>query len=969
MTYIKKLVIHGFKSFPNRTELPFDKTINVIIGPNGSGKSNISDALCFVLGRLSSKSMRASKAANLIFQGTKEKKPSHEASVELILDNSSKIFNNDDSEINLKRIVKRTGQSLYKINNDTKTRQEVLELLSKAGIDPNGFNLVLQGQISHLVKMSPEERREIIEEIAGISIYETRKQKSIREIEKTEQKLKEISAVLRERTSYLKNLEQERKQALRYKELEQSIKKCKASILKKKADEKVKSLTDITKEIEKNKKFKEHIKTEIERINSEILELENKISETNKFIHKTTGLERETLNEEVTELNVKIASDRARKENFEKKFSDNDIRKTELETSILDLESELEELKKESPKISKRQEEIKTKKQELEKTGNEKDRLSSIQTEINSLKDRIRDKESLLSRTKTESKAIYAHIESLSGNLSVQTLDECNSEINLIKKQITEHEDKLTSCTNKELKLEKELSVLESEINRNEKLKNNLPNSETCPLCQIKLTKEHKLNVVNEADSLIEKNKKFIEKLGEELIELNNEYKTYSEAKSKLSLEITKKQNELTILNTIEEKKETITRSVNHQKEIETEIEVLNAKSKAFEKQLNEKNLIEERYNKLFFELQELSSMTDKNLNTTILYKEREMESIVNIIRGIDKDRVQLNYEILRISKDLKENELALSKKQKNLEELNNKFKQLFDERTRIQEEIKHKNISLVEKQNIVSRFDDAINNHKVNVARISAEKESLDFEMKEFGDVEILSGNIESLQERLKKSEQTLFSIGNVNMRALETYDEIKSEYDKIAERASNLETERDEILKIIDEIDKKKKRTFMNTFNEINELFTRNFSQLSVKGKAFLELENKEDLFAGGVTITINVARGKYFDVTSLSGGEQTLIALSLIFAIQELKPYAFYILDEIDAALDKRNSELLADLLKKYIKSGQYITISHNDSIILGASTLYGVSMNNGISKILSLNVNENQEVKNLENIKPS
>src|SRR3989344_4461123 len=359
MTYIKKLVIHGFKSFANRTELPFDKTINVIIGPNGSGKSNISDALCFVLGRLSSKSMRASKAANLIFQGTKEKKPSHEASVELILDNSSKIFNNDDSEINLKRIVKRTGQSLYKINNDIKTRQEVLELLSKAGIDPNGFNLVLQGQISHLVKMSPEERREIIEEIAGISIYEIRKQKSIKEIEKTEQKLKEISAVLRERTSYLKNLEQERKQALRYKEYEQLIKKCKASILKKKADEKIKSLTEITNEIEKNKKFKEHIKIEIEKINLEILELENKISEINKFIHKTTGLERETLNEEVTELNVKIASDRARKENFEKKFSDNDIRKTELETSILDLESELEELKKESPKISKRQEEMK----------------------------------------------------------------------------------------------------------------------------------------------------------------------------------------------------------------------------------------------------------------------------------------------------------------------------------------------------------------------------------------------------------------------------------------------------------------------------------------------------------------------------------------------------------------------------------------------------------------------------------
>src|SRR3989338_7284267 len=293
MTYIKKLVIHGFKSFANRTELPFDKTINVIIGPNGSGKSNISDALCFVLGRLSSKSMRASKAANLIFQGTKEKKPAHEASVELILDNSNKIFNSDDHEINLKRIVKRTGQSLYKINNDTKTRQEVLELLAQAGIDPNGFNLVLQGQIARLVKMSPEERREIIEEIAGISIYENRKQKSLNEIEKTEQKLKEVSAVLRERTSYLKNLEQERKQALRFKELEETVKRCKVSILKKKIEEKSKGLDEINKEVEKNNKFKDRIKAEVEIINNEILELETKISEIGKYIQKTTGLERE----------------------------------------------------------------------------------------------------------------------------------------------------------------------------------------------------------------------------------------------------------------------------------------------------------------------------------------------------------------------------------------------------------------------------------------------------------------------------------------------------------------------------------------------------------------------------------------------------------------------------------------------------------------------------------------------------
>src|SRR3989344_6454641 len=105
------------------------------------------------------------------------------------------------------------------------------------------------------------------------------------------------------------------------------------------------------------------------------------------------------------------------------------------------------------------------------------------------------------------------------------------------------------------------------------------------------------------------------------------------------------------------------------------------------------------------------------------------------------------------------------------------------------------------------------------------------------------------------------------------------------------------------------------MKTFNGINDLFTKNFYQLSGKGQAFLEVENKDDIFSGGVNITIKMQKGKYFDATSLSGGEQTLIALSLLFAIQEHKPHHFYIFDEIDAALDKRNSERLSQLLKKY------------------------------------------------------
>ena len=131
-------------------------------------------------------------------------------------------------------------------------------------------------------------------------------------------------------------------------------------------------------------------------------------------------------------------------------------------------------------------------------------------------------------------------------------------------------------------------------------------------------------------------------------------------------------------------------------------------------------------------------------------------------------------------------------------------------------------------------------------------------------------------------------------------------------------------------------------------------------------MDIENKQDPFAAGVTITVKTGHGKYFDVTSLSGGEQTMVALSLIFGIQELKPYSFYILDEIDAALDKRNSERLASLLNKYMQKGQYIVITHNDEVISKATNMFGVSMHEGVSKVLSLRLNS-QDQANLDTMK--
>ena len=145
------------------------------------------------------------------------------------------------------------------------------------------------------------------------------------------------------------------------------------------------------------------------------------------------------------------------------------------------------------------------------------------------------------------------------------------------------------------------------------------------------------------------------------------------------------------------------------------------------------------------------------------------------------------------------------------------------------------------------------------------------------------------------------------------------------------------------------------MKTYEIIKEKFKHNFASLSKKGDADLELENEESIFEGGLNIRVRITGNKFLDIRSLSGGEKTLTALAFIFAIQEHEPASFYILDEVDAALDKHNSEKLSELIYEYSKKAQYIMISHNDSVISKASKLYGVSMNeHNVSKVVSLEI---------------
>ena len=961
MTYIKKMVIQGFKSFAKKTEVIFDSGINVIVGPNGSGKSNISDALCFALGRLSSKSMRAEKTSSLLFSGSKFVKPSKEAYVQIVFDNSNKTFNLMSEEVIIERMVRSNGQGNYKINNEIKTRGEIIELLANSGIDPNGFNLVLQGQIQAIVQMHPEDRRKVIEEVSGIAVYETRKEKSLHELEKTEIHLKEINTILREKKIFLNNLETERSQAMRYKEIEGAIERFKYSILSKKISDKEKDVDSANKAIEEKTKQKEKIKLKIEEYQKKLESLNEIISSLNSHIKRSSGVERESLQEKVSDLRGEIAGLQARIESGE--FRKNEFtRKIEhLKKSIPELKIEINSLRKESPILAKKQEELTRKKEELVKLEEEKNKVFSVKTELYSIKERINEKESRHHRLEVDTDSLIKQIEQFSKDFTLPDEQSCLNNVAKLDKDSEELKKELGNFSIKEVEYTKAIATSESSIRSAERIKEQISKIEVCPLCQNKMTQEHLNHVTSDSNNKIFEGKQNIERATSIFNELKLQRVDFAKNLYDLSQKINKLKFEYTNQKLVKEKQNYLKTLMLESEIVGKELSVLKQKRESLENRTIDVATINEQYNSKIREIEEISSRTIDNANALLPIKERELEhTIQNIVQG-NKELQEMTSDLEDMNGRLKEKSSFLEVKEKEEKSLSEKFKKLFDDRDKLQKQVQDSMYESQTQQSDLGQVTDQINFLKTGFAQLSAQKESMEMERNGLQAVEIIKSSIEVLTERLEKARADIQKIGAINMRALEVYEQVKIEYDKIIEKVNILQKEKEEILKIVSEIDQKKKRSFMKTFKGINEIFSRNVSELYTKGRTYLKIENEEDMFAGGVDIAIQMGKGKYFNIKSLSGGEQTLIALALLFAIQEFRPYHFYVFDEIDAALDKRNSERLASLLNKYIRSGQYVIVTHNDSLITNSKFIYGVSMHEGISKVLSIKLDNAPETK--------
>ncbi len=350
-TAIKSLHMRGFKSFNKKIDIIFQPGLNCVIGPNGSGKSNVLDSLCFILGKRSSHDMRADNFADLLFK--RKSASASEGEVCIVLDNSKGMFPLGEKTVELKRKIKKTGQTQYKINGKNATRIQVLDLLAPARIFPDGHNIILQGDVDKFVDLKSIERRQLIEEVAGIAIYEEKKAKALSELGKVDEKLKEVNIVLKEKETYMKNLEDEKKGAQTYRELQTDIKKFQTGELSLKKKYALERRDKVAASIETKLIEIDNIKLEIEISSKKIAQFKQQLEKLEKEIQKKGGEESLQLNRQVEAIRVELEKARTLISMSLSQIEQVQKRKTDLEQNLSTLGNKLKENESERNSLEK----------------------------------------------------------------------------------------------------------------------------------------------------------------------------------------------------------------------------------------------------------------------------------------------------------------------------------------------------------------------------------------------------------------------------------------------------------------------------------------------------------------------------------------------------------------------------------------------------------------------------------------
>ena len=389
--YLKRLELQGFKSFADKTILELMPGITTVIGPNGSGKSNISDAIRWVLGEQSMKSLRGTKSLDIIFAGTQNRKSLGFAEASLVFDNSDGALPIEYTEVTVTRKIYRSGETGYYINKVPCRLKDVLELFMDTGIGKDGYSIIGQGKIDEILSNKSEDRRHIFEEAAGIVKYRTRKQESEKKLEHTKLNLLRINDILTEIEGNLEPLQMQADRAKKYLNLREELKNIEIGLFVYNIEKYKQDLEKVVQDIEimqsqcndeegrleRVKILKEELKSSIDEITETIENMSNIGFESQKQI--------EQLNSDINVAKTRIANNNENNDRYLKEIEEQNAKIQELKDEIEQKEAKKDNLKQNKEKFEK---ELNEKQAELDKLT---EKLSSKELEIEGYKHTVEE--------------------------------------------------------------------------------------------------------------------------------------------------------------------------------------------------------------------------------------------------------------------------------------------------------------------------------------------------------------------------------------------------------------------------------------------------------------------------------------------------------------------------------------------------------------------------------------------------
>lgn len=972
--YLKEIKISGFKSFADKTNITLDDNITCIVGPNGSGKSNIIDAVKWVLGEQSIKSLRGSNnMSDVIFAGSKSRSPLNLASVSLVFDNSDSYLKVPYTEISVTRKVFRSGENEYYLNNEKCRLKDIYDLFLDSGMGKYAFNIISQGEVSKIISDSPYERRTIFEEAAGVLKYKRRKEEALKKLEKTNENLTRVKDIIKELEEQIEPLKIQSEQASKYLKIKENLEQIEIALIANDLEklnvlyhEQTKQIEDLTNEI-------------IEKttnITNDDIELEKKKQELEKITTNLTSLQQNLLilTKEEEKLNGEknIIKERSKYDAEDVKVHENI---TNLKEQKLSLNNKLLSIKTDLTILDNKIKEV------LKDNSNKNNEYVSL----NNTKEDIKNKISALENSKLQKeykiKYLNDYIENSSFPVSIKRLlgnpkligihNTISKLINIDEKYLLALDVSLGGA--KDYLVVDNPNVAKTCINYLKE--NNLGRVTFFPLDVIKprYIEDNILNVVNDMDGFIDilanlvsydSNYKNIifNQLGNVLVvdnidnankiskKINNKYKIVtldgeiinvggsitggtvkkkSIISEKYELEnlLTKKDMEEKEILSLKQKQEEIDKNIKKFENILYEIgknkilltEEYNAKNENYK-------LLKNQLDRITLELNNLEDLEDNSIN-------EDEEKILKKYYEVLKEKELVNKKIILLNEE-KEKVSSLIEEYQAKYRLNNSNVRNLEEKKKTLE---------IESSKMSVKMDNLLNILS-ETYQMTFEKAKANYVLEE--DIDVARKNVNSYKKELKE-------IGIVNLGAIEEYERVSKRYEFLTKQDNDLEEAITTLLKIINELDLVMEKEFIKTFKEIEIEFNNVFKELFKGGSAKLKLTDESNILETGVNIVVSPPGKKITSISLLSGGEKTLTAISLLFAVLNVKKIPFCLFDEVEAALDEANVDRVGTYFNKYIGKTQLIIITHKKKTMEYANTLYGITMQeSGVSKLVSV-----------------